>query len=500
MQSIFDDIPIHAIKTGMLVDKEIVDVVVNTLTSRYPSAPRPPIVVDPVTVSTSGHVLFDSASIDVIKSRLIPLATMVTPNILEAELILSTGQSTPLKITNLEDMIYAARSIAQLGCTNVLLKGGHLPLRPTDVDTSVKAGICVAEWCNSRGPNDALILGHVSRQLTSASEASVVVDVLYSSQASIVESTLMAKPVLFVKTHIDSTSTHGTGCTLSAALASQLAKNPDVLQATRLAIAYTHEGIATAPNFGKGHGPLNHMHSIIPRTISAPNPAHPAPFTSGLIQSFPDLWRKYVQHDFVVQLGKGTLPKANFIHFIKQDYHYLRHYARAYGLLASKSTSYEDIGSAARTIHHIIQESTMHASFCALWGISEAELINTTESPALSGYASYMIDTGLRGDATALLVALASCLLGYGEVGLWLKKRATEGKDGFYLEGNIYKRWIDDYAGEEYQRAVRHGIESLEQHVARCPPSLDRYRELQEIWKNVLKFEIGFWDMAMGLL
>lgn len=138
-----------------------------------------------------------------------------------------------------------------------------------------------------------------------------------------------------------------------------------VVEAVRQATIFTHVGIETAFPAGSGHGPLNHMHAMIPRivppyglhvdTISPrpltkfdrPTASSPHPCTRILIQSAKKTWKEYVEHDFVKQLAQGTLPKECFLHFIKlvfasrprasltwqdrQDYLYLKYYARAYG-------------------------------------------------------------------------------------------------------------------------------------------------------------------------
>lgn len=82
----------------------------------------------------------------------------------------------------------------------------------------------------------------------------------------------------------------------------------------------------------------------------------------------------------------------------------------------------------------------MHVAYCESWGISKEELLSTPESPATLGYTNYLLDAGLRGDDLTLMVALLACLLGYGEVGLWLKKQAGSDADGFHINGNPYKK------------------------------------------------------------
>lgn len=86
------------------------------------------------------------------------------------------------------------------------------------------------------------------------------------------------------------------------------------------------------------------------------------------------------------------------------------------------------------------------------------EVENAQQSPAAFAYSQYILDCGHRGDVLELVVAVLSCLVGYGEVGLHLARKAREGADGIHLEGNRYRKWMEDYAGQDYQGAVIRGI------------------------------------------
>jgi hydroxymethylpyrimidine/phosphomethylpyrimidine kinase len=128
-------------------------------------------------------------------------------------------------------------------------------------------------------------------------------------------------------------------------------------------------------------------------------------------------------------------------------------------LLAAKSSTFPHIDSATQTILNVLREISTHRAFCAEFGVSADELEQTREASATSAYGGYLMDVGLQGDTTKLLMALLACLLGYGEVGLWLKRAAAERPESkIVLEGNPYRRWIEDYSGEEYQAAVRAGL------------------------------------------
>lgn len=213
IHSILSDMQIHAIKTGMLYDADNTRAVAQALSSHYRDFALPSLVCDPVCASTSGHILLDPLAIDVMISDLFPLARLITPNKAEAELLLSHRQ-TPLQISNLEDMLSAAQNLLQLGSSAVLLKGGHVTTSVADV----------ARLSRERPNVDVVRHGIFEEnmeilQLSGNEDCSsqLVVDVLFEGE----NITLLVRP------RIQSTSTHGTGCTLSAAIAAELAQGND---------------------------------------------------------------------------------------------------------------------------------------------------------------------------------------------------------------------------------------------------------------------------------
>ncbi|CUA72171.1 Thiamine biosynthesis protein THI22 [Rhizoctonia solani] len=489
IQCVLDDIPPRAIKTGMLANEPTLRAVIKTLKEFYAGdKAMPPLVVDPVMVSTSGHSLLESSANALIKQELIPLAAMITPNVPEAELLLGLE---PGSVKNLGSMLSTAEGIGKLGPRATLVKGGHCKLSTGDVLALAKShdpDTLYVRWDAGCGPDQPAILR--SENAKAMEEEEVVVDVLHLQDP---KADGVATVTLFVRPRLETTSTHGTGCTLSAALACAFAQGLSPFDATVQATRYSHQAIATAPHVGKGHGPLNHGHSVVARIIPQITPVNPYPFVSALINSCPRLWQDYVEHPFVTQLAAGTLPAENFVHYLKQDYIYLKHYARAHGLLAAKSSTYSGAGAAATIVLHIVRESQMHVEYCAKWGVTPEELETTPELPATAAYARYIMDVGYQGDDFMLIIAVASCLLGYAEVG---KRLLTAGAN---TEGNPYKRWIEDYGGVEFQEATRRGIDLMEQRAAQDPPSARRFAQLQDVWERCVRLEIGFWDMGLKL-
>lgn len=215
LDSVFTDFQISVVKTGMLPNAEIIRTVADAVRQYDVST----LIIDPVLVATSGDSLVsEDSALDVLISQLLPLATLVTPNIPEA--VKLTGKP----IYNLTDVRRACVDIFAMGCKGVLIKGGHLGLSDFQLNNS---------------PEEV--------------DASVATDVFYDGKGF----------QAFVKPRLNSTSTHGTGCTLGSAIASELAKGRSLLQAIFTAKEYVHEGINRAVSLGHGNGPLNHMHPFL---------------------------------------------------------------------------------------------------------------------------------------------------------------------------------------------------------------------------------------------
>ena len=134
-----------------------------------------------------------------------------------------------------------------------------------------------------------------------------------------------------------------------------------------------------------------------------------------------DDWRAYSEHEFVTELGAGTLEPAAFRHYLQQDYLFLIHFARAYALAAYKSRSLAELRQAAEGLRTILDvELDLHIGYCREWDITEDDLARLPEARATLAYTRYVLDTGSRGDLLDLHVALAPCLIGYGEIANWL--------------------------------------------------------------------------------
>jgi len=194
------DIRPNAIKIGMLHSSQVIESVITALNKVKNSK----VVLDPVMIAKGGSRLINQSAIKTLKDKLIKKVYLITPNIPEAEVLTKT------KIKKLEDMIYAANILLELGVKNVLLKGGHR-------------------------------------------KSKYMEDVLLNRK----------EIKIFKNKKIKTKNTHGTGCTLSSAIATFLSCGKPLKKSCELGIKYVNQAIGSNPGYGKGHGPVNHLNSIL---------------------------------------------------------------------------------------------------------------------------------------------------------------------------------------------------------------------------------------------
>jgi thiaminase/transcriptional activator TenA len=231
--------------------------------------------------------------------------------------------------------------------------------------------------------------------------------------------------------------------------------------------------------------------------VNAPGPITEGSVAAQLRRASADSWDAYVNHAFVRQLAAGTLDPAGYKHFLIQDYLFLRHFARAWALVAYKASDLTEMRAAAKTVDALInQELQLHVQTCAGWGISEAEMAATPEARANMAYTRFVLETGLAGDLLDLLAALAPCVIGYGEIGA----RCAADPDTVW-DGNPFREWLDLYSGGEFQEVGRGACAQLDRVAqARIGANVGdspRWPELCRIFDQATRLEIGFWDMGL---
>jgi len=204
-------------------------------------------------------------------------------------------------------------------------------------------------------------------------------------------------------------------------------------------------------------------------------------------------WRRYTQHDFVRQLARGTLPEASFRRYLGQDYLFLIHFARAYALAIYKSASLAEMREALAAVKTILDdEMGLHVRYCASWGLTESQMEALPEAPATVAYTRYVLETGMAGDLLDLRVALAPCVIGYGEIGWALANDPATRRDG-----NPYRDWIETYGGESYQRVAAEAVVSLDRLWGTRAGGA-RLDPLTRIFRDATRLETDFWQMGLA--
>lgn len=549
--SVSSDIRIDGIKIGMLANGSIAQATAEVIRKWRASGAPGAVVLDPVMVSTSGSLLLEHDAVKTVISELLPLCTLVTPNISEAVQIMRhanlPGSSDLAGLTqppSIADTLRLSETIHKLGPPAVLLKGGHNVITAADLESQLaslglgaRVGIAAGDATVTdeahpslnreadassqlesqaqdelsniarslgasqyahgplsviliRGPTDTRVLTNYAASSFDAD--TYIVDVFYNGEA-----------VLFVKPKVKTNATHGTGCTLSAAICAYAARGTPLRTAVAGGIQYLQESLTNAiEHLGSGPGPLDHGAHIVQRSVPKRSAGIYSPLSSLLISHSWDKWCTYTRHAFVARMRQGTLSPRAFTWFLRQDYIYLRHYARVWSKAASHpSCTLSDIGRYTEVSHLVVKETEMHVAVCAEWGISREELEATQESRATMVYTRSLLDHAEEG-LLPLVVSVASCALGYAEAGLWLM--ATR------VKPTPYDKWIEEYGGEDYQKSVvlitgaSILTDLVEMLAEREVPSKYSVQRLQEIWDTCVdadsatRLEIGMWDEALA--
>ncbi|MCC2521478.1 thiaminase II [Vibrio coralliilyticus] len=212
-----------------------------------------------------------------------------------------------------------------------------------------------------------------------------------------------------------------------------------------------------------------------------------------LIEACQSDWQEYTQHDFVQQLAKGTLDQHSFLHYLKQDFLFLKQYARAYALAIYKARTLEDMRRALPSVHALLDsEIGHHVTYCGQWGLTESDLENEHEDFGTVAYTRYVLDAGMTGDLVDLYAALAPCSIGYAVIG----KALIESSDTV-REGNPYASWIELYGGEEFQSGVAQGAEHFNQLLEEIDLHSQRGQNLIEVFRTATRMEVAFWQQGL---
>lgn len=204
-----------------------------------------------------------------------------------------------------------------------------------------------------------------------------------------------------------------------------------------------------------------------------------------------ETWRDYAEHAFVRGLGDGSLPRQSFRHYLVQDYLFLIQFGRAYALAAYKAPDLAGLRHATSAQNAILDETRLHVRLAGEWGASESDLANATEARATVAYTRFVLDAGMRGDLLDLMTALSPCVVGYAEIGAALAKSPSG-----LTEGNPYRGWIAEYAGDAYQEVAAAARDELDR-LALHGLTESRYPRLLALFSQATRLEADFWQMGL---
>lgn len=470
------DHPLKVVKTGMLTEEAATVLSENI---DYLNKNGIKIVMDPVMVSTSGVTLTNNKAVQLCFDKIFPSTFLCTPNFVEALLLYEAKQGKAPEVSKIADVEKLTVELQKiLKCNNILLKGGHIP------------------WTRN---------GELAGEKESGDL--VIADVLYEKDAD--------KITIFRSPYIVLSNTHGTGCTLASSIASNIAKGLSLQGAIPLSINYVHTGMLTlASKLGHGHGPVDHTNagnisfqsvikgsSTIGRDLKEKHGDILAFFTNHPL--IKENWRRYVEHPFVELVATNKLPFEKFLFYLKQDFYYLINYAQIHGLAALVAPSYKQIHAQAEVIDSIMKELERHKiKLLKKYNVDfdRAELDSELQpaKPCLA-YCDYLLRMGKTQDFPGIKVALAPCLHGYADAGIFGKalRKKHDGSLGVLSsedESNTYASWLDDYTSDWYNEANELGKKVLDDIVTSIDLSEQRLEELVTIFNDVTKLEIAFWD------
>lgn len=451
LESVFSDVTVDAVKLGMLGRAATVRQVTGWLRTR----PHGPVILDPVMVATSGDSLLDPDATEALR-ELTGVVDVVTPNI--PELAVLCGEQ-PASSFN-EAIEQATRFAAEVG-TTVIVKGGHLT-----------------------GPR--------------ADNAVVRPD----GQVHVV-----ANP------RVDTTNSHGTGCSLSAALATRMGAGDPVDKALEWSTRWLNEALrgADALQVGSGSGPVDHFavtrrlqraadatpwphlrtdaHRdgiITPSARKSPVPAlAPAgPFTRALWEATGDVLGGILDSGFIRGLGDGTLSQEEFLFYIDQDAHYLRQYSRALATLSSRAPDARDqVEWASSAAECITVEAELHRTYL---NTDLAETGVSAPSPVTMAYTDFLIARTHADDYVVGAAAVLPCYWLYAEIGFILARQNHA--------GHPYTDWLDTYSGEEFLAGTTKAISRVE--VAMAGAGTQQRRVAAQAYLSACVHEREFFDQA----
>lgn len=425
LEAISDDISVDAVKIGMLGDSAVIAAVRGWLQKSRPAV----VVLDPVMVATSGDRLLQEAAEAELR-ELLPLADLVTPNLAELAMLLNE----PLAGDWEAALAQGKRLAAQAG-TTVLVKGGHLD-----------GGACPDALVNTEG--------------------------------------LLGQDVVVVPgERITTRNSHGTGCSLSSAMATAQARLGDWEASLREVKPWLQGALreAEALEVGTGNGPVHHFHHLAPKGADAPAEGQ---FAAVLRQDAgPDLDDIYGL-DFIRALADGTLTEQHFAYYLAQDAIYLNGYSRVLSRAAAIAPTEAEQLFWARAAQQCLEvESELHRTWLS------TRKVDAGLGPVTKSYVDHLLASSVSGSYGVLVAAVLPCFWLYAEVGATLHGQ-------FLAAGSPashpYAGWLRTYADEEFAAATREAVR-IADAAARAASGTER-QAMRTAFRQSCRYEVDFFD------
>lgn len=456
LDAISGDITVDAVKIGMLGDAAVIDAVRSWLDKARPAV----VVVDPVMVSTSGDRLLQESGEAALHDLLL-YADLITPNLAELAVLLGEPRARDWAAA-----LEQGKRLAASTGTTVLVKGGHLDAGGTgDAGGAPGPGGCPDALVNTAG--------------------------------------LLARDVVVVPgERVPTRNSHGTGCSLSSALATVQAAG--ILQsgttlpaagdweaALRVVKPWLQEALRTAGELdvGTGNGPVHHFHHVQQHTrdhgaaAAAPGPAA-GEFAAALRASASGDLDAIYGLDFIRDLADGTLPEKEFAYYLAQDALYLNGYSRVLARASALAPTEAEQLFWARSAQNCLEvESELHRSWL------DGRAAGATPGPVTKSYVDHLLAASVSGSYAVLVAAVLPCFWLYAEVGEALHARFVAAGAP---EAHPYAAWLRTYADEEFAAATRQAV-AYADAAARAASAGER-DTMFRAFRQSSRYEVDFFD------
>lgn len=423
LDSLSEDIEIDAVKIGMLPTAEVIRVVGEWLGRVRPAV----VVLDPVMVASSGDSLVEQDA-RLALLELLAHAHLVTPNLPELGVLVGEPEAQSWETALLQGKRLAARRGIQ-----VLVKGGHL----------------TGEECP---------------------------DALVGPDGTITE--LEGKKIL-------TDNTHGTGCSLSSALATVQVRSLDWALSLRQVKEWLTQALEHSDDLqvGKGRGPVNHFYSLW--STAAPLPGA---FTRKLWDDCAPVRAAIFELPFITELVQGSLTEAHFAYYLAQDAQYLNAYSRVLARAGELAPTENEQRFWTEGAHNALEvELSLHRDWLSVHPLNPADAIRAEMGPVTKHYVDHLLAAAFAGSYGEVVAAVLPCYWLYADVARVLAPERP-GIDG----GHPYGRWLDSYADEAFANSARTAVEILDV-AARRTNAVDRQR-MASAFAYSAQCELDFFD------